>query len=107
MTWHAAAFIGGKVIVLGLLACILVIIWFIPHRGWVELRERFGHRMHHPVLRRHFASEELSLLRTSISIVVALAGFSMFVRTFRGVIHDPRVAGVDLRLHNTLRLFHS
>lgn len=107
MTRHAIVFIGGRVIVLALLALILVIIWFIPHRGWVELRERFGHRMHHPGLRRHFASDEPSLIRASISIIVAFAGFSMFVNTFRGVMHDPRVAGVDLRLHNTLRLFHS
>jgi membrane-associated phospholipid phosphatase len=107
MTWHAISFIGRNVIVLAALAFLLVVIWFIPHRGWIELRERFGHRIHHPILKRHFASDEPSLIRALISLAVVIAGLSMFVRTFRGVMHDPRIAGVDLRLHNTLRLFHS
>lgn len=107
MTWHAFRFIAAQITVLAVLAAIVVVIWFVPHRGWRLLRERGRGHIHHPFLRRHFISHEASWLRIGISIALAIAGLGFFLRTFREVMRDPAIAAVDLRLHNTLRIFHS
>src|SRR5579859_288543 len=107
MTWHAFRFIAIQIAILTFLTAIVVFVWFLPHRGWHLLREKGKHHIHHPFLRKHFITHEASWLRIAISILVAITGLGFFVRTFREVMKDPRIAAVDLRLHNTLRVFHS
>jgi membrane-associated phospholipid phosphatase len=111
MTWHAAKFLLFNSALLIGAALAFFLFAAAPHRGEAWLR-RWGARFRHhprfgPFVREHFISHERSLLRLSIGIVVVAASGYEFVHILQGVLTDSRLTAADVRLYNTLRLFHS
>ena len=72
-------------------AAAFFVFWTMPHRG------------HHWLRKWNIRSE----LRLAIGVVVVILSAFFFIHILRGVLHDRTLAEADLRMHNTLRLFHS
>ncbi|HXH92683.1 MAG TPA: LssY C-terminal domain-containing protein [Thermoanaerobaculia bacterium] len=111
MTWHAAKFLAFNSALLIAAAFAFFLFAAAPHRGETWLRQWGSRFRQHPVfgafVRKHFISHERSLVRLSIGIVVVAASGYEFVHILQGVLTDSKLTAADVRLHNTLRLFHS
>ena len=111
MTWHAAKFLLFNSALLIGAAFAFFVVAAAPHRGETWLRRWGGRFRHHPrfgaFIRKHFISHERSFVRLSIGIIVVAASGYEFVHILQGVLTDSKLTAADVRLHNTLRLFHS